>query len=127
MGQDCDLFAIRGDTRHPSDCRVGRWPISLVVDALVGRGLGISYADCRLDRGCMGGDGEPILRTGCTHSDRARTSRDRYWAVRAHSAPRLFRCGSPLRGHRIVVGSWWALIPAGFGSLLLVLRTVWED
>jgi protein-S-isoprenylcysteine O-methyltransferase Ste14 len=30
-------------------------------------------------------------------------------------------------GVAVSLGSWWALIPAGFGSLLLVLRTVWED
>jgi protein-S-isoprenylcysteine O-methyltransferase Ste14 len=30
-------------------------------------------------------------------------------------------------GFALSLGSWWALIPAGFGSLLLVLRTVWED
>ena len=30
-------------------------------------------------------------------------------------------------GIALSLGSWWALIPAGFGSLLLVLRTVWED
>jgi protein-S-isoprenylcysteine O-methyltransferase Ste14 len=30
-------------------------------------------------------------------------------------------------GVALSLGSWWALIPAGFASLLLVLRTVWED
>ena len=30
-------------------------------------------------------------------------------------------------GFAISLGSWWALIPAGVGSLVLVLRTVWED
>ena len=30
-------------------------------------------------------------------------------------------------GFALTLGSWWALIPAGFASLLLVLRTVWED
>jgi protein-S-isoprenylcysteine O-methyltransferase Ste14 len=30
-------------------------------------------------------------------------------------------------GIALSLGSWCALIPAGFGSLLLVLRTVWED
>jgi protein-S-isoprenylcysteine O-methyltransferase Ste14 len=30
-------------------------------------------------------------------------------------------------GIALSLGSWWALIPAGFASLLLVLRTVWED
>jgi protein-S-isoprenylcysteine O-methyltransferase Ste14 len=30
-------------------------------------------------------------------------------------------------GIALSLGSWWALIPAGFGSLVLVLRTVWED
>jgi protein-S-isoprenylcysteine O-methyltransferase Ste14 len=25
------------------------------------------------------------------------------------------------------LGSWWALVPAGFGSLVLVIRTIWED
>ena len=30
-------------------------------------------------------------------------------------------------GVALSLGSWWALIPAGFGSLLLILRTVWED
>jgi protein-S-isoprenylcysteine O-methyltransferase Ste14 len=30
-------------------------------------------------------------------------------------------------GIALSLGSWWALIPAAFGSLLLVLRTVWED
>jgi len=102
MGQDCDLLAIRGDTRHPAGCRVGRWPISLVIDVVLGRGLGISCAARRLDWCCMGGDSQPILRAGRTHSDRARTSRDRYWAVRPHSASRLFRCGSPLPRRRIV-------------------------
>jgi Putative protein-S-isoprenylcysteine methyltransferase len=30
-------------------------------------------------------------------------------------------------GLALSLGSWWALIPAGFASLLLLLRTVWED
>ena len=30
-------------------------------------------------------------------------------------------------GFALSLGSWWALIPAGVGSLVLVLRTVWED
>jgi protein-S-isoprenylcysteine O-methyltransferase Ste14 len=30
-------------------------------------------------------------------------------------------------GFALSLGSWWALIPAGLASLLLVLRTVWED
>jgi protein-S-isoprenylcysteine O-methyltransferase Ste14 len=30
-------------------------------------------------------------------------------------------------GFALTLGSWWALIPAGFASLLLALRTVWED
>ena len=30
-------------------------------------------------------------------------------------------------GFALPLGSWWALIPAGVGSLVLVLRTVWED
>jgi protein-S-isoprenylcysteine O-methyltransferase Ste14 len=30
-------------------------------------------------------------------------------------------------GFAMSLGSWWALIPAGVGSLVLVLRTVWED
>jgi len=30
-------------------------------------------------------------------------------------------------GIALSLGSWWALIPAGFGSLVLVLRTVCED
>jgi protein-S-isoprenylcysteine O-methyltransferase Ste14 len=30
-------------------------------------------------------------------------------------------------GCALSLGSWWALIPAGVGSLVLVLRTVWED
>jgi protein-S-isoprenylcysteine O-methyltransferase Ste14 len=30
-------------------------------------------------------------------------------------------------GFAISLGSWWALIPASVGSLVLVLRTVWED
>jgi protein-S-isoprenylcysteine O-methyltransferase Ste14 len=30
-------------------------------------------------------------------------------------------------GFALSLGSWWALIPAGFASLVLVLRTVWED
>jgi len=30
-------------------------------------------------------------------------------------------------GFAISLGSWWALIPAGVGSLVLVLRTAWED
>ncbi len=30
-------------------------------------------------------------------------------------------------GFALSLGSWWALIPAGFASLLLVLRTIWED
>jgi protein-S-isoprenylcysteine O-methyltransferase Ste14 len=30
-------------------------------------------------------------------------------------------------GFAISLCSWWALIPAGVGSLVLVLRTVWED
>jgi protein-S-isoprenylcysteine O-methyltransferase Ste14 len=30
-------------------------------------------------------------------------------------------------GFALSLGSWWALIPAGFASLSLVLRTVWED
>jgi protein-S-isoprenylcysteine O-methyltransferase Ste14 len=30
-------------------------------------------------------------------------------------------------GFALSLGSWWALVPAGFASLLLVLRTVWED
>src|SRR5215467_8680751 len=104
MGQDCDLLAIRGDTRHPSDCRVGRWPISLVIDVVVGRGLGICYAACRLDRCCMGGDGQPLIRH-----------------------PGYFAAVLLFLGVALSLGSWWALIPGGFGSLLLVLRTVWED
>jgi hypothetical protein len=31
-------------------------PISMVIDVVVGRGLGISYAARRLDRCCMGAD-----------------------------------------------------------------------
>jgi protein-S-isoprenylcysteine O-methyltransferase Ste14 len=30
-------------------------------------------------------------------------------------------------GFALSLGSWWALIPAGFASLLLILRTIWED
>lgn len=30
-------------------------------------------------------------------------------------------------GFALSLGSWWALIPAGVASLVLVLRTVWED
>jgi protein-S-isoprenylcysteine O-methyltransferase Ste14 len=30
-------------------------------------------------------------------------------------------------GFALSLGSWWALIPASVGSLVLVLRTVWED
>jgi protein-S-isoprenylcysteine O-methyltransferase Ste14 len=30
-------------------------------------------------------------------------------------------------GFAMSLGSWWALIPAAVGSLVLVLRTVWED
>jgi protein-S-isoprenylcysteine O-methyltransferase Ste14 len=30
-------------------------------------------------------------------------------------------------GFAMSLGSWWALIPAGVGSLVLVQRTVWED
>ena len=30
-------------------------------------------------------------------------------------------------GFAVSLGSWWALIPAGVGSLVLVLRTAWED
>jgi protein-S-isoprenylcysteine O-methyltransferase Ste14 len=30
-------------------------------------------------------------------------------------------------GFAMSLGSWWALIPAGVGSLVLVLRTAWED
>jgi protein-S-isoprenylcysteine O-methyltransferase Ste14 len=30
-------------------------------------------------------------------------------------------------GFALSLGSWWALIPTGFASLLLVLRTIWED
>jgi protein-S-isoprenylcysteine O-methyltransferase Ste14 len=30
-------------------------------------------------------------------------------------------------GFALSLGSRWALIPAGFGSLVLVLRTIWED
>lgn len=30
-------------------------------------------------------------------------------------------------GFALSLGSWWALIPAGCASFLLVLRTVWED
>jgi protein-S-isoprenylcysteine O-methyltransferase Ste14 len=30
-------------------------------------------------------------------------------------------------GFALSLGSWWALIPGGFASLVLVLRTVWED
>jgi protein-S-isoprenylcysteine O-methyltransferase Ste14 len=30
-------------------------------------------------------------------------------------------------GFALSLGSWWALIPAGFGSLVLVIRIIWED
>jgi protein-S-isoprenylcysteine O-methyltransferase Ste14 len=30
-------------------------------------------------------------------------------------------------GMALALGSWWALVPAGIASLLLVLRTAWED
>jgi protein-S-isoprenylcysteine O-methyltransferase Ste14 len=30
-------------------------------------------------------------------------------------------------GFALSLGSRWALIPAGVGSLVLVLRTIWED
>jgi protein-S-isoprenylcysteine O-methyltransferase Ste14 len=30
-------------------------------------------------------------------------------------------------GVALSLGSWWALIPAAFASLLLILRTIWED
>jgi protein-S-isoprenylcysteine O-methyltransferase Ste14 len=30
-------------------------------------------------------------------------------------------------GVALSLASWWALIPAGFASLLLILRTIWED
>jgi len=42
------------------------------------------------------------------------TSRDRYWAVRPHSAPTLFRCGSPLRRYRIVAGLVVGVDSCGF-------------
>jgi protein-S-isoprenylcysteine O-methyltransferase Ste14 len=30
-------------------------------------------------------------------------------------------------GIALALGSWWALVPAGLASMVLVLRTVWED
>src|SRR5262249_50165502 len=55
-----------------------------------------------------------FFEPGRTHSDRARTSRDRYWAVRPHSASRLFRCGSPLRRRRTVAGLLVRVDSCGF-------------
>jgi len=127
MGQDSDLPAICGDTRHPAGCRVGRWPIPFVIDVVVGRGLGISYAARRLDRCCMGGDSQPILRTGV----RIQTERGHHvidtgpYALIRH--PGYFAAVLLFIGIALSLGSWWALVPAGFGSVVLVLRTVWED
>jgi protein-S-isoprenylcysteine O-methyltransferase Ste14 len=47
------------------------------------------------------------------------------YAVIRH--PGYFAAIFLLAGVALSLGSWWALIPAGFASLLLVLRTVWED
>ena len=30
-------------------------------------------------------------------------------------------------GIALALGSWWALVPAGFAVLLIVIRTAWED
>jgi protein-S-isoprenylcysteine O-methyltransferase Ste14 len=30
-------------------------------------------------------------------------------------------------GIALALGSWWALVPAGFATLLLLIRTEWED
>jgi hypothetical protein len=55
-----------------------------------------------------------FFEPGVRHSDRARTSGDRYWAVRPHSASRLFRCGTPLCRHRIVAKLLVGIDSCGF-------------
>jgi hypothetical protein len=43
------------------------------------------------------------------------------------ATPGYFAAFLLLTGFALSLGSWWALIPAGFGSLVLVVRTIWED
>ena len=47
--------------------------------------------------------------------------------VRRLASPRLRRRLPSFRGHRPVVGFVWVLVPAGLASLLLIVRTRWED
>src|SRR5262245_59260076 len=127
MGQDRDVLAIRGDTRHPSGCRVGRWPIPLVIDVVLGCGVGIFVQLA----GWIGVAWAETVNRFFEPGVRIQTERGHHvidagpYALIRH--PGYFAALLLFVGIALSLGSWWALIPAGFGSLLLVLRTVWED
>jgi len=41
--------------------------------------------------------------------------------------PGYFGAGLLFPGIALALGSWWALVPAAFATLLIIIRTAWED
>ena len=75
----------------------------------------------------LGSGREQVLRAGRPHPDGPGPRGHRHRPLRRRASPRLRRRLPAFRGHRPVVGLLWALVPAGLASLLLIVRTRWED
>src|SRR5215831_17049481 len=109
MGQDSDLLAIRGDTRHPAGCRVGRWPIPLVIDVVLGCGIGIFVQLA----GWIGVAWAETVNRFFEPGVRIQTERGHHvidagpYALIRH--PGYFAAVLLFVGIALSLGSWWAL------------------
>jgi hypothetical protein len=99
----------------------------LIAHVVAGHAFGLCAVNRRNGPRGLGGDREPVLRAGV----RIQTERGHRvvdtgpYAIVCY--PGYVAASFMFAGFALSLGSRWALIPAGFGSLVLVLRTIWED
>ena len=141
------MFAIRSRV-HPETKRWDKVVIGLLFLAMFAIPLVAGVDDGRLHRSSMSwllvGLGYLLLITGWIGvawaetvnpffepGVRIQTERGHHvidtgpYAIVRH--PGYVAASFMFAGFALSLGSWWALIPAALGSLVLVLRTVWED